>query len=114
MAADLTPLSQKAARLKIGMTRGEAIHLLGAPTWAIIPGDSGKFKLPEPTVNSSMFFELRWANAGCVPVVVSFDQNMVVKGWDEGRWLCGKGAKVFEPGRDYSCKKTDRNKFCSE
>jgi hypothetical protein len=104
----VTKLSKKASRLKIGMSRQSVLTLLGRPTWAIIPGDSGDFSLPDPRLK----LELYWKNPGCSPVVVQFNAGLKVTGWDEGRAYCGKDAHLLQPTDAYSCHKSDRVRFC--
>jgi hypothetical protein len=104
----MTALSQKASQLKMGMTREAVIRLLGSPTWASIPGDTGEFAIPAPQIALELF----WRNPDCAPVVVDFDYNLRVIGWDEGRAICGKDAHLFQPSEEYSCNKSDRAKFC--
>jgi len=104
----VTSLSKKASGLKIGMSRQAIISLLGHPTWAVIPNDKGDLALPDPRIR----LELYWENTPCSPVVVQFDSVYKVTGWDEGRAFCGKDAHLFEPSNDYSCKRSDRAKFC--
>jgi hypothetical protein len=107
-SGSLTNLSKKAANLKIGMSRTTVINLLGKPTWAVIPGDTGDWALPDPRIR----LELHWKNPGCGPVVVQFNSNFQAIGWDEGRAYCGKDAHLFEPSDQYSCTKSDRKKYC--
>jgi hypothetical protein len=107
-SSEVTSLSEKASHLKIGMSRQEVIKLLGPPTWAVIPGDRGQFTLSDP----SLSLELHWKNRPCAPVVVQFNRNNRVDGWDEGRAICGEDAKLFELTKDYSSKRPDRSKFC--
>lgn len=106
-AVEPTPLSQKAAQLKYGMSRTAVIDLLGNPDWASIPGDSGDYALPDP----SFGLELRWRNAGCSSVAVLFNLQQRVNGWDEGR-LCVKGVEELEPNANYACSKSDRKRYC--
>lgn len=108
LSGEITSLSRKASGLKIGMTRQAVINLLGASTWAVIPGDQGDLALPDPRIR----LELYWKNPPCSPVVVQFDSSYKVTGWDEGRAICGKDAHLFEPSNEYLCGKADRTKFC--
>ena len=104
----LTSLSKKAAFLMLGMHHEAVINLLGQATWAVIPGDKGELALPDPRIR----LELYWKNPGCAPVVVQFNHDFKVIGWDEGRAYCGKDAHLLEPSGEYSCNKPDRAKFC--
>ncbi|UCG94450.1 MAG: hypothetical protein JSW13_01440 [Candidatus Aerophobus sp.] len=104
----VTNLSKKAANLELGMSRKTVINLLGRATWAVIPSDKGEFALPDPRIR----LELYWKNPGCAPVIVQFNKNLKVIGWDEGRAYCGKDAHLFEPSGRYSCSKSDRAKYC--
>ena len=106
-AGKISQLSKKASQLTMGMSREAVIQLLGPATWASIPSDKGEFAIPDPGIK----LELYWRNLGCVPVVVDFDSNLRVIGWDEGR-VCIEGAHLSEPSEEYSCNKTDRSKFC--
>jgi hypothetical protein len=108
IAAEITQLSKKASRLRLGMTRENVIRLLGKPKWAVIPNDKGEFALSDRRIK----LELHWHNPGCNPVVVQFNDMLKVTGWDEGRAFCGKDARLFEPSDEYSCIKPDRDKFC--
>lgn len=105
---EITSLSKKASKLKVGMSRQVTMKLLGHPTWAVIPGDKGDFTLPDPRIA----LELHWRNSSCSPVVVQFNSAHKVIGWDEGRAFCGKDAHLFEPSNEYICDKSDRAKFC--
>jgi hypothetical protein len=107
-AVAVTELSGKASTLRSGMTRYAVVRLLGSPTWATIPGDDGDFAIPDPRIALELF----WHNPGCNPVVVDFDHNLRVIGWDEGRAYCGTNAHLLEPSDKYSCNKPDRAKFC--
>jgi hypothetical protein len=108
-AGVLTTLSQKASRLKLGMTRAEVIALLGSPTWASIRGDTGEFAPSAPKVALELF----WRNPGCKPVVVDFDNNFRVTGWDEDRdCLPDADVHLGEPPDEYSCRRPDRAAFC--
>jgi hypothetical protein len=109
-AGETTELSKKAAGLKTGMSREEVITLLGNATWASIPSDKGDYSVPA----SDFALVLRWKNSPCTPVVVQFDQSYQVKGWDEGRVICGEGTQALEPEKDYSCEKEDRSQFCKK
>jgi len=107
-AGKITELSKKASNLKMGMSRQSVISLLGPATWAVIPGDTYDFTLPDPRIK----LELYWKNPGCSPVIVQFNAKLKVLGWDEGRIYCGKDAHLFEPAEDYSCGKPNREKYC--
>ena len=106
-AGKISQLSKKASQLKMGISREAVIQLLGPATWASIPSDKGEFAIPGPETRLELF----WNNPCCVPVVVDFDRNLRVIGWDEGR-LCTEDAHLLEPPEGYSCKKPDRGKFC--
>lgn len=109
-AQEITPLSAKAGQLDIGLTRYQVVSRLGRATWAVVPGDTGDFKLPD----SSISLILIWKNAPCAPVVVDFDRNGKVIGWDEGRGICGKDVELLrlEPSANSSCALADRSNFC--
>lgn len=107
-SGEITNLSKKAAKLKIGMSRQDVISLLGNPSWAVIPTDKGDFYIS----SSSVALGLYWKNTPCSPVVVDFDNTYKVDGWDEGRALCGDEAYLFEPSNEYSCSNGDRAEFC--
>jgi hypothetical protein len=108
-AGVLTPLSQRASQLKLGMTRAEAIDLLGHATWASIPGDRGEFAPSAPEVALELF----WRNPGCKPVVVDFDRDFKVIGWDEDRdCLPDADVHLGEPPDKFSCRRPDRAGFC--
>lgn len=108
-AAEVTELSQTASRLQTGMSRQSVIDLLGHPTWAVIPGDSGELALPDPRIG----LELYWQNSPCGPVIVQFSATKrEVTGWDEGRAICGEGSHLLEPSASYSCDKSDRVNYC--
>jgi len=109
-AQEITPLSAKAGRLDVGLTRPQVVKRLGRPTWAVLPGDTGDFKIPDPSV----WLALVWKNAPCAPVVVDFDRNEKVIGWDEGRSVCGKDVELLrlEPSASRSCTLAGRSNFC--
>lgn len=106
--ATATDLSTKAARLKMGMSRAEAIKLLGPATWAVLPSDTGKDALPDP----SIVLLLAWKNPGCTAVRIHFDARMHVIGWDEGR-LCMTGAERFDLPDQFLCNRQDRRAKCT-
>ncbi|MBN8740940.1 MAG: hypothetical protein J0H86_15665 [Xanthomonadaceae bacterium] len=109
-AQELTALSAKAGGLETGMTRNQVIARLGPPTWAVLPSDTGDFKIPD----SSISLMLAWKNAPCAPVVVDFDHSGKVIGWDEGRAVCGKDVELLRlelPG-SRSCSQADRSRAC--
>jgi hypothetical protein len=110
-AQEITPLSAKAGRLENGLTRSEVIGRLGRPTWAVLPTDTGDFKIPDPSVS----LVLIWKNPPCAPVVVDLDRNKKVIGWDEGRAVCGKDVQLLqlEPPTTRSCSLSDRTNFCN-
>jgi hypothetical protein len=89
------------------MSREAVIQLIGPATWASIPSDTGEFGIPDPSIR----LELYWRNPGCTPVVVDFDSNLGVVGWDEGR-VCLEGSELAEPSDEYSCAKPDRARYC--
>jgi len=84
-----TSLSKKAGYLKLGMTKAQVIKLLGPPTWA--DSDEG---VP---------LELAWRNGKCNPVVVTFDKQIKVDGWDEGRVECFVTTYTDLPDDQYLC-----------
>jgi hypothetical protein len=109
LAGDTTPLPDSANHLKRGMTKAQAIQLLGPATWAILPKDGGDYKLPDPRIA----LELYWRNTPCNPVVVQFDVKDRVTGWDLGTMFCEKEiSAMMEPPRSFSCQKGDRAKTC--
>ena len=107
-AEEVTALSQKASELKTDMPREDVVTLLGNATWASIPGDTGEYHIPADDLG----LVLRWKNSPCPPVVVQFNTSYKVKGWDEGRVMCGEAHVILEPDQEYSCEKEDRSKFC--
>ena len=106
-AGEVTELSKKASRLKMGMTREAVIRLLGSATWASIPGDKGEFAPPDPRIGLELF----WRNPGFTPVAVDFDRNLKVIGWDTGQ-IPLQDYYLVEPTDKYSCTKPDRSKYC--
>ena len=107
-AQERTELSQKAGRLRIGMTRSQVISLLGPATWAAIPGDQGEYALPDPRIRLELF----WKNGRCGPVAVMFDTEYRVSGWDEGR-VCFDTEGLTDPSEEYLCEKADRKRYCT-
>ena len=103
-----TALSKKASMLKFKLTKKEVIRLLGPATWAVIPGDTGDFTLPGKTFGLVLY----WKNDPCTPVIVDFNIDFRVTGWDEGWAICGEEAQYFGPSDDYSCSKPDRSSYC--
>lgn len=103
----VSPLSQKAAQLVIGMLRKDVIALLGEPTWAALPRDGNDFIIQDP----SIAFSLYWKNPGCAPIAVDFNKQQKIMGWDQGR-ICLAGAEKLEPPAKYSCSKRDRTYLC--
>ena len=102
-----TALSKKAEQLRIGMTREQAIELLGTPYAAALPQDSGPLTLP----NGSFGLELRWKNPGCRDISVMFSENpLLVIGWDDGSGFCT--LKDTRSRKHISCEKEDRKNFC--
>lgn len=94
-----TALSKKAADLKVGMTKAQVLELLGPATW----GDSDK-EVP---------LTLAWSNGNCNPVVVTFDKNMKVDGWDEGRVECRSSTYTDVPDVQYSCEDPHNLGICT-
>ncbi len=93
-----TALSKKAITLKMGMSKDQVRALLGNPTWAeSSPG--------EPLAWS-------WRNDPCSPVVVTFDKNMKVKGYDQGRSECVAQTYKGVPGDAYLCSKNEQKLPC--
>jgi hypothetical protein len=107
-SGEVTELSKKASLLELGMTRKAVIKFLGHSTWAILPSDKGEWSLPDPRIK----LELYWQNRPCSPVVVSFNNEYRVTGWDEGRGFCGEDVSVVEPTDEYLCDKSDRKNIC--
>ncbi len=108
-----TKLSSVAENLKSGMTRAQVVTLLGKPNWAVIPGDKGEWALPDPRIA----LELYWRNGKCPPVAVQFKDKggqKVVSGWNAAIVGCFdvECPKSLLPGKEYSCKKKDRRRFC--
>lgn len=91
--------------LRLGMSAGEVIEILGTPQWAILPVDDADWALPP-----GFEYEYRYANEGCATVSVSFDSDGV-SGWDEGRH-CVDGAEDFWPGQGLSCDLPERKSIC--
>jgi hypothetical protein len=108
-SGEITILSQKASEIKLGMSRKVVINLLGHPTWAVIPSDKGELALPDTRIK----LELYWKNTPCSPVIVQFNSTYEVTGLDEGIGFCGNQVHLFEPSDEYSCRKSDRAKFCN-
>jgi hypothetical protein len=94
-----TDLSKKALHLKIGMSKNEVLKLLGNPTWA-----DSKSEVP---------LAWAWHNGHCNPVNVSFDKNMEVTGFDEGRAVCFE-ADDYQvlPDKDYLCTNEEQKNLC--
>ncbi len=88
-------------------TRAEVISHLGVPTWAVIPGDRGEFKIEA----EGEALELFWRNGQCAPVAVMFDASMHVIGMDEGR-MCDLDGVDINPGPQYACAQPDRRRHC--
>lgn len=86
-----TELSKKAAHLREGMTKEQVIKLLGPPTWA--------------NTDKGVPLTLGWRNDNCNPVVVTFDKNLLVNGWDEGRVECSDSTYTDVPDDQYLCSK---------
>ncbi len=102
--AEPTELSQKAARLTLGMDKTEVIALLGPPTWAIQPGDASDWAGPEIPL------ALLWRNGVCSPVAVNFGPGNDVAGWDEGRALCEGTEYIF--AMRLECSQPERRTLC--
>ena len=94
-----TALSKKAAHLKVSMTKAQVLKLLGSATW----GDSDK----------GVPLTLAWRNGNCNPVVVTFDKNMKVNGWDEGRVECKDSTYTDVPDVEYSCEDPHNLGICT-
>lgn len=94
-----TGLSKKAANLKVGMTKAQVLELLGPATW----GDSDK----------GIPLTLAWRNGNCNPVVVTFDKNMKVDGWDEGRVECKSSTYTDVPDVQYACEDPHNLGICT-
>ena len=107
-SGEVTSLSKKASKLKLGMSLQSVISLLVHPTWAVIPGDKGDFDLPDPRIKLELYFK----NTPCSPIVVQFNSAYKVTGWDEGRAFCGRDAQLLERSNEYSCGEGDRSKLC--
>ncbi len=106
---DLSPLSQKAANLKMGMSRAQVIKLLGPAQWVVLPTDKGDWEFLDATTG----LELYWDNPGNSNVIVMFDLSLNVIGWDEGRLkMKPEDENVLDPPSDYSCEKEDRSEYC--
>ena len=94
-----TELSKKALNLKLGMTKTEVLELLETPpTWA-----------NEDRGESLVWI---WQNGICNPVEVTFNHDMTVSGFDEGRAECLTKAYFALPDDKYICKHLDRQKSC--
>jgi RNA polymerase subunit RPABC4/transcription elongation factor Spt4 len=104
--SQVTTLSTKANALKMKMVKHEVIRILGAPTWAITPEDTGEWALPP-----EFSFELMWRNGVCNPVVASFEGSEL-NGWSEGRGACQQETYKWVPGDDFLCSQSDRASFC--
>ena len=109
LAAASTTLSKQASTLEVGMGRPEVLALLGKPTWAVLPKDTGNKQI----IDSRTKLELHWKNGVCAPVVVQFGKALRVTGWDEGRMFCGSYPPQVLPKQAYSCAKKDRVKYCN-
>jgi len=94
-----TKLSKKAAHLKVGMTKAQVLELLGSATW----GDADK----------GVPLTLAWRNGNCNPVVVTFNKNMKVDGWDEGRVECRDSTYTDVPDVQYACEDPDNLGICT-
>jgi len=109
-ASDLpqvTDLSRKAANVRSGMTRTQVLNLLGPPTWALLPTDSGDWA---EAIDDG--FNLMWRNGKCNPVTVTFDNRARVDGRDEGTAVCDEKTWTAVPRPEYACTKKDRVKYC--
>jgi hypothetical protein len=105
-----TELSKKASKLTLDFKRRGVINYLGPPTWAIIPGDTGDWALPDPRIA----FELYWKNAPYFPVAVPFNWDEKVTGWNAGYMNCGEQIDVCEPEDEHLCTRPDRSKYCDK
>ncbi len=104
----LVSVSTKEKKLRSKMTRLEVLELLGPASWAVLPSDTGEWKLPDRLIK----LELYWENGDCAPIAVDFNSAEQVTGWDEGQ-LCVEGASDLVPGTAYSCRKPDRKRYCT-
>ena len=93
-----TALSKKALKLKVGMTREEVYKLLGQPTW-------GQSYEGQP-------LDWTWRNGKCNPVDVTFDENLRVNGFDEGRVECDTNVYTDVPSDKHLCSNPDVKKLC--
>ncbi len=114
-SAGPTETSKAANRLEKGMQLNTVLSILGEPSWAILPKDSGKYSLnqpPDTPEDKKAAFELLWANGDCAPVSVYFTQYYKVIGWERGL-NCGPNA-VTELPEKYSCDRSDRSRYCRQ
>lgn len=77
----VTPLSLKAAKVELGMSRSEVIRLLGSPDWVITPADVNKDWNCAPGITLALV----WRNDTHYPIIVDFVGSYTVSGSDEGR-----------------------------
>lgn len=98
-------ISQRAAQLRIGMTYGEVIDLLGRMPDTVV-NDQILQELGEPIYGNNLIsFEWRNDNPNCGAVAVDFNSStMTVTGWDQGK-LC-TGPSTFNEPFGKACSET--------
>jgi len=102
------PLISTARSLPPNVSRQAAIAALGPATWAVIPKDTGDYRLH----GSRELYRLYWAVPGCVPVDIGFDASGRAVGVGAPN-LCGAdaaGMTALPASR--SCAKADRRRLC--
>lgn len=100
-------LSKKVNNLTLGMHRKEVIRSLGLPDWVALWGDRGM--LAPPTREIAL--ELRWKNPECREILVMFDENENVIGWDDGAHFC-KDQLPLKGREPFECSQPDRAQYC--
>ena len=95
-----TLLSQKATKLHIGMTRQQVTNVLGDPTWA--------------QNYTGMPLDWTWRNGKCNPVDVTFNNRMLVAGYDEGWASCSSTTDyAVLPSDSHLCSATGNKLICA-
>lgn len=107
--SNLTELSRKAARLQNGMPRSKVILLLGRPDWVIVPTDVDEdWECPR-----GVALCLVWRNGRNYPVIVDFDPNYSVCGWEEGRYEIAGEIELELPPDRFLSTNPGRQQFAS-
>lgn len=118
-----TPLSHEATELSKlphrSVTKAQVIERLGAPTWAVLPGEPVD-GYPAFLESDPIEVELAWRNGDlCPPVSVHINYEGQVTGWNLGYGCLDeetRGVINYDdlyPDEQFSCLRDDRAHHCS-